>query len=347
MAHDVFISHSAQDKTIANAVCAALEAAKIRCWIAPRDIRSGENWAEAITKAVKTSRVMVLLFTESSNRSKQVAKELTLAINSEVIVVPFKIDDTLPSGLMEYYLSDTHWLDAMNPPSEKQINNLVETVKYIFGNKEETPPDSWHEKASNTPDPVEHTDKSGVSPVGKRKVSTMIIIGAAAVVVIGITLAVFFIQEPAVPAAANDESSEEIVFNNFDEPSWYIDCIKAYVSDLKFFEAGYYRPKYGYYDYDEVFAKKEARYIYWDLLLVHSESDEDRSVVITHKWYNPSGRVEFIGSQEYLIPADWSQSVQHGIGYGDRDPGALDKGTYYVELLVDETVVAAGSFKIE
>jgi len=34
MAHDVFISYSAEDKPIADAVCAALEAEHIRCWIA-------------------------------------------------------------------------------------------------------------------------------------------------------------------------------------------------------------------------------------------------------------------------------------------------------------------------
>jgi hypothetical protein len=41
MAHDVFISYSSHDKPIADAVCAGLEAAKIRCWIAPRDMLPG------------------------------------------------------------------------------------------------------------------------------------------------------------------------------------------------------------------------------------------------------------------------------------------------------------------
>jgi hypothetical protein len=35
MAHDVFISYAHQDRTVANAVCATLEAHGIRCWIAP------------------------------------------------------------------------------------------------------------------------------------------------------------------------------------------------------------------------------------------------------------------------------------------------------------------------
>jgi len=34
MAHDVFIPHSGKDKTIADAICANLEDAGVRCWIA-------------------------------------------------------------------------------------------------------------------------------------------------------------------------------------------------------------------------------------------------------------------------------------------------------------------------
>ena len=36
LAHPVFISHSNDDKAVADAVCAALEAENISCWIAPR-----------------------------------------------------------------------------------------------------------------------------------------------------------------------------------------------------------------------------------------------------------------------------------------------------------------------
>lgn len=37
---------------------------------------------------------------------------------------------------MEYYLKRTHWLDAMNPPTEKQIHELVETVSSFIKSRE-------------------------------------------------------------------------------------------------------------------------------------------------------------------------------------------------------------------
>jgi hypothetical protein len=51
MGFDVFISHSSNAKAIADAACAALEAAGIRCWIARRDIMSGTEYGAAIIYA--------------------------------------------------------------------------------------------------------------------------------------------------------------------------------------------------------------------------------------------------------------------------------------------------------
>jgi len=43
-AFDVFVSYAIEDKLIADAIVAKLEAAMIRCWIAPRDIPPGADW---------------------------------------------------------------------------------------------------------------------------------------------------------------------------------------------------------------------------------------------------------------------------------------------------------------
>jgi hypothetical protein len=43
LAHDVLISYSVTDKGAADAVCHRLEAARIRCWIAPRDVGFGKD----------------------------------------------------------------------------------------------------------------------------------------------------------------------------------------------------------------------------------------------------------------------------------------------------------------
>ena len=131
MAHDVFISYSNKDKQVADGICASLEAAGARCWIAPRDIAPGEDWPAAINHAITQSRIMVLVFSHNSNSSDDVSRELILAANNKLVIIPFKIDNIEPEPGKQYYLARTHWLDAMNPPTREQINMLVETVKKL------------------------------------------------------------------------------------------------------------------------------------------------------------------------------------------------------------------------
>jgi TIR domain len=62
MAHEVFISYCSKDKNIADAVCAGLEAEKIACWIAPRDVPPGANYGAAIIEAIIETQIMVVFF---------------------------------------------------------------------------------------------------------------------------------------------------------------------------------------------------------------------------------------------------------------------------------------------
>jgi len=45
MQKPIFISYSSKDKAIAAALCAHLEKAQLKCWIAPRDIAPGKDYA--------------------------------------------------------------------------------------------------------------------------------------------------------------------------------------------------------------------------------------------------------------------------------------------------------------
>jgi hypothetical protein len=132
VAHDVFLSYSAKDKTVADAACARLEGAGVRCWMAPRDIRPGAEWGEAILEAIGASRVMVLVFSRHANESAQVRREVERAIHKGVHVVPVRIEDLEPTGAMEYFISSPHWLDALTPPLEAHLDRLVASVRAVL-----------------------------------------------------------------------------------------------------------------------------------------------------------------------------------------------------------------------
>src|SRR5438552_1616483 len=132
MAHDVFISHSTNNRPVANAVCAALENVAIRCWIAPRDVLPGRSYSGEITRAIQQSRAFVLIFSEQSNNSEQVLREVQLAANSRLHIVQFRIDAVVPSDDLEYYLSGPHWLDAVTPPLENHLGQLQASMKALL-----------------------------------------------------------------------------------------------------------------------------------------------------------------------------------------------------------------------
>ena len=132
MIHDIFISYSSKDKPIADAMCAKLEENGIKCWIAPRDIIPGAIFQESLMDAIDKARIMVLIYSSNSLNSPQVIRELTRAVEKNVVIVPFRIEDIPPSGSMEWLISVPHWLDALTLPVEQHLQSLSKNIKYIL-----------------------------------------------------------------------------------------------------------------------------------------------------------------------------------------------------------------------
>lgn len=127
MHYDVFISYNTSDKAIADGVCHHLEARKLRCFIAPRDIVP-PDWAASITAAIEHSQAFVIVVSEHAMASNEVAKEITLATRVSSYIFPFKVDDTLLDGRMTYHLSAFHWIDAVTPPMEQRMEELADRI---------------------------------------------------------------------------------------------------------------------------------------------------------------------------------------------------------------------------
>jgi hypothetical protein len=132
LAHDVFISYSSKDKTTADAVCAVLERDGIRCWIAPRDVTPGHDWAECIIQAIHASKAFVLLFSGFSNASGQIKREVERAADREIPIIPFRLDDIAPNESLEFFISSPHWMDAFTPPLEGHIQRLSSTLSQLL-----------------------------------------------------------------------------------------------------------------------------------------------------------------------------------------------------------------------
>jgi hypothetical protein len=130
---DAFISYSSDDKEIADAVTERLEALGMRCWIAPRDVMPGQSWGGAIIGGIEQSATMVLIFSSKSNSSRQVMREIERAVHRGINIIPFRVENVLPSKDLEYFISSCHWLDAITPPLEKHVDVLAKALQRQIG----------------------------------------------------------------------------------------------------------------------------------------------------------------------------------------------------------------------
>ena len=136
----VFVSYSSPNSEVAHAVCSGLEAADIRCWIAPRDIVPGTEYSAAIIEGIETCPIFVIIFSDSSNKSKNVLRETERAANLGKVLIPFRIDDVQLSKEMEFFLSMPQWLTATTPPLQGHIALLAKVIRQRLDSGAAEPP---------------------------------------------------------------------------------------------------------------------------------------------------------------------------------------------------------------
>ena len=150
---EVFISHASADRPVALRLCAALEDQGIGCWIAPRDVRPGRDYGAEIIRGLEAARLVVLVFSDHANRSVHVKHEIERAVSKGRPVLPFRIQDVMPSIALELFVSAAHWVDAVAPPLDRHFAALVEATTSVLGTAEETMP-AVRETSRPPPRPV-------------------------------------------------------------------------------------------------------------------------------------------------------------------------------------------------
>ena len=201
MKRTVFISHSSKDKAIAEEICRYLEDNGVGCWIAPRDVTPGKNYGAAIVDAIDECGVFVLVLTSDSNNSNQVVREVERAASSNSVIIPLRVEPVEPSRNLEFYVSSSHWLDAVTKPLDQHLGALLDAIRNWQSSGETAPLTPTQAAASTEPLP---------SPP-RRQSSRFLLIGGAgiAVVLVACLIAYFSLRRPfsQTPAAQTEVPS--------------------------------------------------------------------------------------------------------------------------------------------
>jgi TolB-like protein len=126
--HDVFVSYASQDVAIADAIVATLEKDGVRCWIAPRDVTPGSQYADEIVDAINDAKLVVLVLSEHAVASLHVGKEIERASSKRRRIVGLRTDAAPLTRSFEYFLSKSQWIDVAALGMPGALTKLTQAV---------------------------------------------------------------------------------------------------------------------------------------------------------------------------------------------------------------------------
>jgi TolB-like protein len=125
----VFVSYASQDAAVANAVVENLEQCGLGCWLAPRDVRPGAQYADAIVRAINEAKAVVLVLSSSAIGSDHVAREVERAASKHKPIIAFRIDSAVLNPGLEYFLSNSQWIDVSAIGTQAALAKLAEAAR--------------------------------------------------------------------------------------------------------------------------------------------------------------------------------------------------------------------------
>jgi hypothetical protein len=124
----VFICHASEDSATAQRICDLLEKRGLACWISPRDVRPGRDYAEEILLAIDQAQVVVLVLSEHANTSRFVKSEIEKAFSRGKALFPVRIREVPASKSLELFVSTSQWVDALTPPIDAAIHRMAASI---------------------------------------------------------------------------------------------------------------------------------------------------------------------------------------------------------------------------
>jgi hypothetical protein len=106
----VFVSYSRQNLTFAERLARDLKDAGLDVWLDVRQIKGGQQWRDAIFKAINQADIVVVCLSPHAVESEWVRREILMARSHEKLIIPLMVEDT--ADLMEQHDETKQLLDV-------------------------------------------------------------------------------------------------------------------------------------------------------------------------------------------------------------------------------------------
>lgn len=183
MSKEVFISHSSKNFNEAKKICDCLEKKNIECFIAPRDLTPGQIYGEEIVRGIDECTKFILIASKDAFESQHVLREVERAVNSNMKIYVYKIEDVEVPKSFEYFIMLSQWIDASFTSKIDELANIIkEEDKKETENKTENK--AVANEGSDGKSVVNYADKK----INNKKAIISIATGIALIIVIAITV---------------------------------------------------------------------------------------------------------------------------------------------------------------
>lgn len=126
---DVFVIHTQEDNSLAAHVVQFLEGQGIQGWIRERDFPPDGDGGTAILAALASARIFVVIYSAAANESRIAQSEVLRALQSNKLIIPFRITQAPPVGSMELLLRRRYCISAVRAPLEPYLEELHRIIK--------------------------------------------------------------------------------------------------------------------------------------------------------------------------------------------------------------------------
>ena len=141
---DVFISYARDDyfhdgtiidNNVVMQLTKTLDENKISYWLDLKKVAHGDDWATIIVTNIKKASLFLLILTDNANKSVNVPKEIKIAVDHGIKIIPVIVDETKAQGAIEYHITN---LDYFKCRFSKHcdFSTLMETVRQELQRKE-------------------------------------------------------------------------------------------------------------------------------------------------------------------------------------------------------------------
>ncbi|HEX3871234.1 MAG TPA: TIR domain-containing protein, partial [Pirellulales bacterium] len=140
MQHDIFVSWASADELIAETIVEALRHQGLSCWFSDDSVPPGKDWDEQISLAIEGCRLMLVILSEKSIRSRYVKKEIILALDDGLTIVPLRVADVKLPHEIRLTLAGIQHVDVF-PDVRKHLDKLAKDLRLLLAKIESSSPE--------------------------------------------------------------------------------------------------------------------------------------------------------------------------------------------------------------